>query len=376
MEDEKTTKGGLPVLVIGGGIGGIKAALDLAEAGRDVVLVDKAPAIGGLMTQLDRTFPTNNCDLCTFSPHLAESGRQLHIQLLPLTELADLKGSEGDFEAVLKTRPRFIDLEKCTACGDCLREFPQCVRFTPGLDHRAPTCMRYPRATPYAYSIEMENCADRNALAQVCQAGAILPEDSGKTHRLRVGSVVLAAGASLFDPSVLEPYGYGVYPNVLTALEYEQILSASGPTSGLLVRPSDRKQPRKIAWIQCVGSRSVKEPCVSYCSSACCMFALKEAVVTKERYLNEIETVIFYMDMRTSGKDYELYLNRAVGEFGVRLERARPHSVVPEPETGNLVITYLPEADSLPRSEVFDVVVLSTGFVASPDLIELAHKLG
>ncbi|MEW6665847.1 MAG: FAD-dependent oxidoreductase [Thermodesulfobacteriota bacterium] len=375
-KDEMTMNGGLKVLVIGGGIGGIKAALDLAEAGRDVVLIDKAPAIGGLMTQLDRTFPTNNCDLCTFSPHLAESGRQLHIELLPLTELVELEGTAGDFEAALKTRPRFIDMEKCTACGDCLKEFPGCIRFTPGLDHRAPTCMRYPRATPYAYSVEREKCEDMDALVRVCRAGAIVPEDSEKTARVRVGSVVLAAGAGLFDPSVLETYGYGTYPNVLTSLEYEQILSASGPTGGVLARPSDGKPPRRIAWIQCVGSRSVKEPCMPYCSSACCMFALKEAVVTKERYLNEIETVIFYMDMRTSGKDYELYLNRAVRESGVRLERARPHSVEPEPGTENLSITFIPEGEGLPRREVFDVVVLSTGFVVPPDLIELAQKLG
>ncbi len=148
MEDEKMIPTNNKVLVIGGGVGGIKAALDLAEAGRDVVLIDKAPAIGGLMTQLDRTFPTNNCDLCTLSPHLAESGRRLHIELLPLTEVSSLEGEAGDFKVTLKTSPRFIDVNKCTACGDCFNTFPECVRFTPGLDHRAPTCMRYPRATP------------------------------------------------------------------------------------------------------------------------------------------------------------------------------------------------------------------------------------
>jgi len=376
MKDYEMIKNSNKALVIGAGVGGIKAALDLAEAGRDVVLIDKAPAIGGLMTQLDRTFPTNNCDLCTLSPHLAESGRQLHIELLPLTQLVKAEGQAGAFKVTLKTAPRFIDLWKCTACGDCFKECPECIRFTPGLDHRAPTCMRYPRATPYAYSIEIEKCADLDRLVHVCRAGAILPEDSEKTRELDVGSIVLAAGAEVFNPVALEDYGYGTRPNVLTGLEYERILSASGPTLGQLVRPSDGKQPKRVAWIQCVGSRSVKEGCLPYCSSACCMYALKEAMVTKERFHEDIETVIFYMDMRTSGKDYELYLNRAREQYGVRLERTRPHTVEPIPGSDDLSITYVPAGASLPRKEVFDLVVLSTGFVIPPGATELARRLG
>ncbi len=147
-QEQRRSQSSNKVLIVGGGMGGIRAALDLAEAGRDVVLIDKAYSIGGLMTKLDRTFPTNNCDLCTLSPHLSESGRQLHIELMTMTELGNLEGSAGRFKATLTTQPRFIDLQKCTACGECHRAFPECVRFTPGLDHRAPTCMRYPQATP------------------------------------------------------------------------------------------------------------------------------------------------------------------------------------------------------------------------------------
>ena len=376
MEDQKAIQGNNKALVIGGGVGGIKAALDLAEAGRDVVLIDKAPSIGGLMTQLDRTFPTNNCDLCTLSPHLAESGRQLHIELLPLTQLVHAQGEAGDFKVTLRTDPRYIDLRRCTACGECHKEFPECVQFTPGLDHRAPTCMRYPRATPYAYSIDVDKCRDIDRLVQVCRAGAILPNDAEKTRELNVGSIVLATGAGVFDPAGLKDYGYGVSPNVLTGLEYEQILSASGPTLGKLLRPSDQRQPKRIAWIQCVGSRSVRESCLPYCSSACCMYALKEAMVTKERFQDDIETVIFYMDMRTSGKDYELYLNRAKEEFGVRFERTRPHTVEPVPGSDDLSITYIPAGDSMPKKDIFDMVILSTGFVIPPDLVGLAENLG
>ena len=167
MEEKENTQTSNRVLVIGGGVGGIKAAMDLAESQRDVIMIDKAFSIGGFMTQLDRTFPTNNCDLCTLSPFLAESSRMRHIELMPSTRLTMLKGDAGRFRVTLTTGPRFIDLDKCTACGECYNRFPECVRFTPGLDHRAPTCMRYPQATPYAFSIDMEKCEDIEALSKV-----------------------------------------------------------------------------------------------------------------------------------------------------------------------------------------------------------------
>jgi heterodisulfide reductase subunit A len=368
------------VLVVGGGMGGIRAALDLAETGRDVVLIDKGFAIGGLMSQLDRTFPTNNCDLCTLSPHLSESGRQLHIQLMTMTQLTDLSGEAGRFTATLATQPRYIDLAKCTGCGECYRQFPDVVRFTPGLDHRAPTCMRYPQGTPYAYSIMENGATDFEALASVCPAGAILPNDAEKVQEMEIGSVILAPGADVFNPQILDTYGYGVNPNVVTSLEYERILSASGPTKGELVRPSDGKRPQKIAWIQCVGSRGIQEGSVPYCSSACCMFALKEAIVTRERFYDDMETTLFYMDMRTSGKDYERYLQRAINDYGVRLVRTRPHTVEPiiaaGTPTGDLQIRYLTEGDSPLQTEVFDMVVLATGFRVSPEARELAEKIG
>ena len=297
------------VLVIGGGVGGMKAAMELSEAGRDVVLIDQEAAIGGLMTRLDRTFPTNNCDLCTISPDLSENAREKHIEVLTLTRLTGVAGQAGDFTATLTHAPRYIDMEKCTACGDCYEAFPECVRFSPGLDHRAPTCMRYPQATPQAFSIDMEKCEDPEALANTCPAGAIFPEDTLRTEERKVGAIVLAIGAGLFDPGRLDNFGHGQYPDVVTGLEYERIMSASGPTGGELIRPSDGKQPRRLAWIQCVGSRGINREDVSYCSGVCCMYAIKEAIVTKERFHDDIETTIFYMDMRTYGKDYELYYN-------------------------------------------------------------------
>ena len=371
-----TKKKSNKALVVGGGVGGIKAALDLAEAGRDVVLIDKAPSIGGLMTQLDRTFPTNNCDMCTVSPHLAESGRELHIQLLPLTEAVACEGEAGDFTVTLTQKPRYIDAEKCTACGECYKRFPECVNFTPGLDPRAPTCMRYPQATPQAFSIDPDKCENIEEVAKVCQFGAILTEDKPREYKIEVGSVILSPGAGLFDANALLNYGHGMYPNVVTGLEYERIMSASGPTQGQLIRPSDSKQPLKVAWIQCVGSRNINQADAPYCSSACCMYALKEAIVTKERFKDEIETVVFYMDMRTFGKDYERYLNRAVDDYKVRLVRSRPHTVDKIVGSDDLAITYTTDESSHHETENFDMVVLATGFKVPQDAADLGKIFG
>ena len=305
-----------------------------------MLLIDHAPSIGGLMARLDRTFPTNNCDMCTISPHLAESGRELHLEILPLTELTGLSGEPGAFKATLVSRPRHIDTELCTACGDCLEAFPECVRFNPGLDPRAPTCMRYPQATPAAYSIDWDACQDTEALTKVCRTGAIVHQAESEVREAEIGAVVLAPGAELSEPAAASFYGYGEYKNVVTGLEYERIMYASVPTGGELIRPSDGKQPRKVAWIQCVGSRSVHEADQPFCSSVCCMYALKEAIVTKERFQDDIEATIFYMDMRTCGKDYERYLNRAQEEYGVRLVRCRPHTVDMVRDSSDLSITY------------------------------------
>jgi len=364
------------VLVIGGGVGGIRAALDLAESRRNVILIDKSYSIGGLMTQLDRTFPTNNCDLCTVSPHLSENTRQIHLDLQPMTQLAALTGEAGNFTATLVTDPRYIDIDKCTACGECYKHFPEAVRFTPGLDPRAPTCMRYPQATPYSFSIDMEKITDVKALQKICRAGAINPDDTQKNTIVQVASVVLSVGAQLFDPAVLDNFGNGQFDNVVTGLEYERIMSASGPFQGDLVRVSDKKRPKKVAWIQCVGSRGINKADVPYCSGVCCMYALKEAMVTKERFAESIETTIFYMDMRTYGKDYERYLNRAKDDYGIRMIRSRPHSIVEDSKTRDLSITYALEEEAVQKTEAFDMVVLSTGFRIPEETIDLANRLG
>ena len=378
MRDMKTTDSiqtGDRILVIGGGMGGIRTALDLAEAQKNVVLIDKANAIGGLMTLLDRTFPTNNCDLCTISSTLSETNRNQYIELMPLTQITHLSGQAGDFTTVLSTAPRYIDLNRCTACGECRRQFPECVDFNPGLDHRAPTCMRYPQGTPQAFSIDLSRCQDPQALAACCPAGAIILDDHQRQIEMPVAAIVLAPGAAVFDPSGMDNLSTDD-PDVLTSLEYERLLSASGPTQGRLVCPSDGRVPSKIAWIQCVGSRGSQQGAASYCSSACCMFALKEAMVTKERFQNSIETTIFYMDMRTFGKDYERYYERSRKDYGLRFVRSRPHTVLRDHGQDRLAVSFVSDEGGPPKEESFDLVVLSTGFRVNQDLRQMADCLG
>ncbi|MBN1570134.1 MAG: CoB--CoM heterodisulfide reductase iron-sulfur subunit A family protein, partial [Acidobacteria bacterium] len=349
---------------------------DLAEAGRDVVVVESATHVGGLMTQLDRTFPTDNCDLCSILPRLSANGYSQRIELLTMTRPTSVKGEVGNFTVSLTSSPRYIDLERCTACGECLRKLPECVRFAPGLDFFSPTCMRYPQASPQAFSIEMDKCADPDLLVKSCPAKAILLHDGEKTREEVFGSIILAHGADVFDPSGISSLGYGQHPDIVTSLEYERILSSSGPTQGQLVRPSNGRQPSKIAWIQCVGSRGLREHHATYCSSACCMFALKEIFVTKERFQKNIDACLFYMDMRTSGKDHELYYQRAKEELGARFIRCRTRNVIHNDKTNSLSITYLPDNDSRVVSEDFDMVVLSTGFRISESSRKLAQIMG
>ncbi|HMK66669.1 MAG TPA: FAD-dependent oxidoreductase, partial [Thermodesulfobacteriota bacterium] len=233
-----------------------------------------------------------------------------------------------------------------------------------------------PQVTSQAFSIDPAQCRDPKALAACCPAGAIVLEDQEKQKQIEVSAVVLAPGAALFDPSGLENFSYLGEPDVVTSLEYERILSASGPTQGKLVRPSDGRPPEKIAWIQCVGSRGLQNQAVSYCSSACCMFALKEAMVTKERFQDSIEATVFYMDMRTFGKDYERYMERSRQDYGVRFVRSRPHSVVRHADEDQLTVYYALDEKSGPNTERFDMVVLSTGFRISRELRELGEILG
>jgi len=371
------------VLVLGAGIAGIQASLDLAESGYYVYLVEKSPAIGGTMPMLDKTFPTNDCSMCILSPKLVECGRHLNIEILTCSELADLQGEPGNFKATVNKKARFVDPEKCTGCGSCAEKCPVKVddAFNQGLDKRRAIYKLYAQAYPNAYAIDQTKCLKMKKpkacgkCLEACQANAIDHGMQDETLEINVGSVILAPGFEAFPAQELFYYGYGKFANVLTSLEFERILSASGPFGGHLVRPSDHKEPKKVAWIQCVGSRNCRNE-HGYCSSVCCMYAIKEAVIAKEHTPYDLDTAIFFMDMRTYGKDFEKYYDRAKLEKGVRFVRSRIFEVTEAADgSGNLNIRYSNEDGSI-NNEEFDLVVLSIGLEPSKEMADLAGRLG
>ncbi|RLI10843.1 heterodisulfide reductase, partial [Candidatus Bathyarchaeota archaeon] len=365
------------VLVVGGGIAGIQASLDLAEMGFKVYLLDRAPAIGGVMSQLDKTFPTNDCATCILAPKLVEAGRHPNITLITNAEVIGLEGEPGNFTVKVRVRPRYIDPEKCTGCGLCAEKCPveAIDEFNQGLSPRPAIFIRYPQAVPRVFMIDREKCIGCGTCSEVCRAGAVRYDDQERIVELKVGAVILAPGFQPLKPKALTEFGYGRYPNVVTSIEFERILSASGPFGGLLVRPSDGEIPRRIAFIQCVGSRDERTG-VPYCSSVCCMYSIKQAVIAREHAPIDVECTIFYMDMRTYGKGFEAYRNRAEEEYGVRFVRCRVPRIYEDPRTHNLIIRYLDLDTGTIKEEEFDLVVLAVGFRPPEGFEELARALG
>jgi heterodisulfide reductase subunit A len=363
------------VLVIGGGVGGIQASLDLAESGFKVYMVDSSPSIGGIMARLDKTFPTNDCAMCILSPKLVDCGRHRNVEVLTYSEVTGVTGEAGNFTVSIRELPRFVDAEKCTGCGLCATYCPANAidSFNKGLSERAAIYIDYPQAVPLIYVIDREKCIGCGLCANICLADAITYQDQEKKTNLCVGAIILAPGTEEFNPRLKSEYGYGRYPNVVTSMEFERILSASGPFSGRVQRPSDGNIPTKIAFIQCVGSRDLS--CGNgYCSSVCCMYATKEAVVAKE-HTSQVNPAIFYIDMRAYGKDFDKYIERAKNEYGVRFIRCRVPAVEENPQTQDLKIRY-EAADGKVVEEEFNLVVLSIGFQPSKVVKELAERIG
>ncbi|MFQ5911471.1 MAG: FAD-dependent oxidoreductase, partial [Thermoplasmata archaeon] len=368
------------VLVLGGGIAGIQSAIDIGNAGRKAIILENSAFIGGRMAQLDKTFPTNDCSMCILSPKLVEAGRHPKIELLTNSEMIGLEGEEGNFTAVIRMNPRYVDEEKCVACGVCSEKCPVELpsEFDASTSVRKAIYRAYPQSVPSAYVIDKENCTyfrtgKCRACEKFCEANAIDFDQETEEIRIDVASVIIASGADVFDPSIIREYRYGVLPNVVTSLEFERLLSASGPTQGKVVRPSDGKEPKNIAFIQCVGSRSTVYG-GEYCSSVCCMYALKEAIVAKE-HNGSVDIQIFSIDLRAFGKQFEDYRMRAEDEYGIKIERGnRISSLEPAVEGDGVLIRHL-DGDKIVEKE-FDLVVLSIGMKAPKSAKRLSEVLG
>ncbi len=294
--------------------------------------------------------------------------------------MTSVSGEEGNFEIKLVQHPRYIDMEKCIACGVCAEKCPKKVtdEYDAGLGKRKAAYVKYAQAVPLKYAIDEKNCiyfknGKCKACEKFCPADAVMFEDQPKELTIHAGAVLIAPGCSVYDPGVYDTYGYKKSPNIVTSLEFERILAATGPFSGHLLRPSDHKEPQKIAWIQCVGSRDMHPGSQPFCSAVCCTYAVKEAIIAKEHQKGELDTAIFYIDLRTHGKDFERYYNRA-REAGVRFVKSKISTILPDGDTDNLLIAYTDETGRR-IEETFDIVVLSVGFSPSKDALDLAQKL-
>lgn len=351
-------------LVLGGGVGGVQTALDLAYAGLKVYLVEESPTIGGTMAQLDKTFPTLDCSICILGPKLVEAAGHPLIEILTQALVTEITGQAGNFTVHLTLQPRYVDLSRCVGCGNCAEVCPVFLpsRWNLGLSPRKCIRIIFAQAVPLRSILEKEYCIDCRLCVQACGRQAINLEDTARDLQLQVGAIVLATGAVPFNPQIKGEYNYGRLPTVLTNLEFERLVCASGPTTGRLITP-DGRPVKSIAFLQCVGSRDRRF--LPYCSGFCCTASIKEAMLALE-HDPEIEVTIFFNDIRTSGKGYEELYRRAQ-EAGVRFVKALPGRIEAG-AAGRPVIVY----EDLHRGQqclTVDLAVLAvglTGRVAAP----------
>ncbi|MFH1156119.1 MAG: FAD-dependent oxidoreductase [Pseudomonadota bacterium] len=374
------TKATGAVLVQGGGIAGVQASLDLANAGFKVYLVERTAAIGGMMSLLDKTFPTGDCATCIVSPKLVECSRNRNIEILTLSEVTAIDGVPGNFTATVLQSPRYVDMDKCIACGACTAKCPARVPdpFNRNLSKRKAAYVTSPQAVPLKYAIDPAHClyltkGRCGICADECPTKAIQYDQKPRNLSLKVGAVILAPGFREFQASAKGEFGFGRIANVMTTVQFERMLSSSGPFGGKVVQVSGNREARRIAFIQCVGSRDAT--CGNdYCSSICCMAATKQALVARE-HSPELEITIFYMDIRAHGKEFDAYYQRARETKGINYVRAIPSRVMEIPGQGGLRLRYLGADNALANLDV-DLVVLAVGLDPKPDVSPAMAALG
>ena len=370
------------VLVIGGGIAGITAALDLAEKGYVVYLLEKSPSIGGRMAQLDKTFPTLDCSICILAPKMVEISRHSNIKLYTYSEVSHVQSIDDGrtFKVKIKRKPRYVNEEKCTGCHICTEKCPVKVpsEFEEKLEQRKAIYIPFPQAVPAVAVIDRAHCLYfQKGVCKLCEkfcpAKAIDFDQQEYEETLEVASIIVATGFDLLDPAILSQYGYGRLPNVMTSIEFERLMNAAGPTGGKIVKLSDKTEPEKIAFIQCVGSRNVNVK--PYCSQICCMYASKEAIVSKE-HNPKIDITIFHNDLQVGGKAHQELVRRAAEEFQIKYVKGLPSRIEFDFKTNKLGVRYADIVNDEIRTASVDLVVLCPSVVPKKDSLELARMLG
>ena len=362
-------------LVIGGGVAGMTAALDIANQGYKVYLVEKTPSIGGRMAAIDKTFPTLDCSACILTPKLSEVSRHPNIELLTLSEVEEASGREGNFTVKIRRKARFVHEDKCSGCGTCASVCPVEVpaEFEEKLGFRKAIYIPFPQSTPAVYTIDMETCINCRRCSKECERGAIDYEMKDKVVQLNVGAIVVATGYKLFDVSKYPRLGYGLYQNVITAMEYERLINAAGPTHGHLIRLSDGSMPHDIGFIQCVGARDVIKG-VPYCSRVCCMYGIKNAVMAREHY-PDAKVTIYYADIRAFGKGFEEFYEMAKTRFGVTFVKGRVGEVVEDPDTNDLTVEVEDINTAKLTAATHDMLVICPGLQPPDGLDVIADVL-
>lgn len=368
------------IMIVGGGISGIQAALDLGTAGFKVYLVDKAPTIGGHMAQLDKTFPTNDCSMCIESPKFTECARHPNIEIITYTEVDKVEGEAGDFTVTLLKKPRYIDEDKCTGCTACVEYCPVTYpdQFNQEISKNKAVHIFFAQATPLVTYID-DSCRylkDKTCTVcqGICQANAIDFTQKPEKVEVKVGAIILAPGFDPYDPKERGDYGYGEFQNVVTSMDYERLLCATGPYEGEILRASNKKHPHKIAWIHCVGSRQVIPGGNSYCSGVCCTYTQKQVILTKD-HDPEAECTIFHNDIRSYGKDFERFYQRAEKLPGIKFIRSYVSIGKEIPESKNVTIRYATAEEGV-KEEEFDMVVLSVGLNPPKNNEKLSETFG